>query len=63
MICIKKIHLDLFQNAVSTKTFLLEEIMHMLDEVDVVAFKKLGINLVIIGAVAVALIFVSMYFS
>lgn len=37
--------------------------MNMLEEVDVVAFKKLGINLVVIGAVAVALIFVSMYFS
>lgn len=37
--------------------------MSMLDEVDAMAFKKLGINLVIIGAVAVALIFVSMYFS
>ncbi len=37
--------------------------MNMLDEVDVITFKNLGVNLAIIGGVAVALIFVSMYFS
>lgn len=37
--------------------------MNMLDEVDAIAFKKLGLNIVIIGAVAVGLIFVSMYFA
>ena len=37
--------------------------MNMLDEVDVVTFKNLGVNLAIIGGVAAALIFVSMYFS
>jgi len=37
--------------------------MAMLEEEDSLAFKKLGINLAIIGAVAVALIFLSMYLA
>jgi hypothetical protein len=41
----------------------MEIIMSMLEEVDVVAFKKLGINLAVIGGVAVALIYLSMYLS
>ena len=37
--------------------------MAMLDKEDSDAFKKLGFNLAIIGAVAVALIFLSMYLA
>ncbi len=37
--------------------------MEMLDKEDTITFKKLGFNLAIIGAVAAALIVVSMYFS
>lgn len=37
--------------------------MEMLETEDVITFKKLGINLTVIGAVALALIFISMYFS
>ncbi|MBV6447955.1 MAG: hypothetical protein FCKEOINB_01592 [Nitrosomonas sp.] len=37
--------------------------MNMLELEDVDTFKKLGVNLAAIGAVAAALIIVSMYFS
>lgn len=37
--------------------------MEMLETEDVTTFKKLAFNLTIIGAVAVALIIVSMHFS
>ncbi len=37
--------------------------MKMLEAEDVITFKKLGFNLAVIGAVAAALIIVSMYFS
>lgn len=37
--------------------------MEMLETQDVTTFKKLGFNLTLIGAVAAALIIVSMYFS
>ena len=37
--------------------------MEMLEREDVITFKKLGLNLAGIGAVAAALIIVSMYFS
>lgn len=37
--------------------------MEMLEREDVITFKKLGLNLAVIGAVAAALIIVSMYFS
>ena len=37
--------------------------MEMLEREDVITFKKLGFNLAVIGAVAAALIVVSMYFS
>jgi hypothetical protein len=37
--------------------------MNMLEVEDVETFKKLGINMTIIGAVAVALIVISVYFS
>ena len=37
--------------------------MKMLEIEDVITFKKLGINLIVISGVAVGLIFISMYFS
>lgn len=37
--------------------------MAMLEEEDAKAFKKLGLNLAVIGAVAAALIILSMYLS
>lgn len=37
--------------------------MEMLETEDVITFKKLGVNLTVIGAVAAALIIISMYFS
>ncbi len=37
--------------------------MDMLEQEDVDTFKKLGLNLAVIGVVAAALIFISMYFS
>ena len=37
--------------------------MNMLETEDVITFKKLGFNLTVIGAVAVALIIISIYFS
>ena len=40
-----------------------EIIMKMREMEDVIAFKRLGFNLAIIGAVAVALIIISMYLS
>ncbi len=37
--------------------------MEMLDAEDAITFKKLGYNMTFIGAVAVALIVISIYFS
>ncbi len=37
--------------------------MEMLDREDSITFKKLGYNMTFIGAVAVALIIISIYFS
>jgi hypothetical protein len=37
--------------------------MNMLETEDVITFKKLGFNLIVVGAVGMALIIISMYFS
>jgi len=42
---------------------MMETIMEMLETEDVKTFKKLGINMTVIGVVAAALIVISVYFS
>ena len=48
---------------VQTEILMMETIMEMLETEDVKTFKKLGINMTVIGVVAAALIVISVYFS